>query len=77
MTEGLQPLLSDAVVALRAPTQVWSDRSGDVGSGAIHGVYQGDIRHVRLLTLSYDGREPEWISTSMDGPSRVLSLIHI
>ena len=39
MTAGLQPFLSDAVVALRAPTQVWSRPDGELGSGAIDGVF--------------------------------------
>ena len=39
-----QPLLNDAVVALRAPTQVWSATSGDLGRAPIHGVYHGDMR---------------------------------
>lgn len=37
----LQPLLSDAVIVLRAPTQVWSDRDGAVGTAAVHGIYHG------------------------------------
>lgn len=69
---GLQPLLSDAVIALRAPTQVWSAASGDLGSAPIHGVYHGDVRHVRAAVLSCDGMAPEWISVSPDGPSRVV-----
>jgi hypothetical protein len=68
----LQPLLSDAVIALRAPTQVWSAASGDLGSAAIHGVYHGDVRHLREAVLTCDGRAPEWISVSPDGPSRVV-----
>jgi hypothetical protein len=43
----LQPLLNDAVIVLQAPTQVWSDETGDMGSAPIHGVYHGDVRHVR------------------------------
>ena len=72
MTEGLQPFLSDAVVSLCAPTQVWSGRDGDVGGQQIDGVYHGDLRHVRELSLTWDGRQPEWISISADGPSRVV-----
>ncbi|GAA1969812.1 glycogen debranching N-terminal domain-containing protein [Microbacterium deminutum] len=68
----LQPLLSDAVITLRAPTQVWSAASGDLGSAAIHGVYHGDVRHVRAAVLTCDGDPPEWISVSPDGPSRVV-----
>ena len=32
--KALQPLLNDAVVVLRAPTQVWSASSGDLGASA-------------------------------------------
>lgn len=71
-TAPLQPLLSDAVIVLRAPTQVWSAASGDLGDAAIHGVYHGDVRHVRGMVLTCDGRMPEWISVSADGPSRVV-----
>ncbi|SIS08893.1 glycogen debranching N-terminal domain-containing protein [Microbacterium sp. RURRCA19A] len=68
----LQPLLSDAVIVLRAPTQVWSDRDGAVGTAAVHGIYHGDVRHVRALTASCDDSPIEWISTAPDGPSRVV-----
>jgi hypothetical protein len=70
--QPVQPLLNDAVIALRAPTQVWSDRSGDLAGSAIHGVYHGDVRHVRSLVLSCDASEIEWISMAPDGPSRVV-----
>ncbi|GAA1994026.1 glycogen debranching N-terminal domain-containing protein [Microbacterium pumilum] len=68
----LQPLLNDSVIVLRAPTQVWSAASGDLGSAPIHGVYHGDIRHLREAVLTCDGEQPEWISVSADGPSRVV-----
>lgn len=68
----LQPLLDDATVVLRAPTQVWSGRGGDLGSGAIDGIYHGDVRFIRHLEVTYDDLLPEWISTSPDGPSRVV-----
>ena len=68
---ALQPLLNDAVITLRAPTQVWSDRSGDLGAQPIHGVYHGDVRHVRQITLTVGGSAPEWISVSPDGASAV------
>ena len=45
----LQPLLDDAVIALRAPTQVWSGRDGDLGDAPIDGIFHGDVRHVREL----------------------------
>lgn len=72
MTVPLQPLLNAAVVALRAPTQVWSGAEGDLGAGGIDGVYHGDVRHVQALTLACADSAVEWISHAVDGPSRVL-----
>jgi len=69
---ALQPLLNDALIVLRAPTQVWSDTTGDIGSAAVHGVYHGDVRHVRALTVSCDDSTIEWISAAPDGASRVV-----
>ena len=68
----LQPLLHDAVVVLRAPTQVWSGSDGDLGASAIHGVYHGDTRQIRELTLSYGGIRPEWISVAPHDASHVV-----
>ncbi|HLR56402.1 MAG TPA: glycogen debranching N-terminal domain-containing protein, partial [Actinomycetales bacterium] len=51
----LQPLLHADVLALRAPTQYWAAPTGEVGSKPVHGVYHGDLRHVREINLSYDG----------------------
>jgi glycogen debranching enzyme len=68
----LQPLLNDAVIVLRAPTQVWSGRGGDLGDAAIDGVYHGDVRHARAVTLGCRGSAIEWISVAPDGPSRVV-----
>jgi glycogen debranching enzyme len=68
----LQPLLNDAIIALRAPTQVWSGHGGDVGDAAIDGVYHGDVRHVRTLRLACEESAIEWISVAPDGPSRVV-----
>lgn len=68
----LQPLLDDAVIALRAPTQVWSGRTGDLGARPIDGVFHGDVRHIRSLTASCRDSGIEWISTAAHGPSRVV-----
>ncbi len=67
-----QPLLNDAVVALRAPTQVWSADTGDLGSSAIHGVYHGDTRQIREVALTYDGVAPEWTSVAPHTASHVV-----
>lgn len=66
MTDGLQPFLSDRVVALSAPTQAWSGSDGDLGAATIDGFYHGDTRFVRSLRLEYAGADtpfaaPEWI----------------
>lgn len=71
-TRTRQPLLDDAVIVLRAPTQVWSRDTGDAGEGAIDGLYHGDVRHVAGLQLSCDDSDLEWISVAPDGPSRVV-----
>ncbi len=71
-TMPLQPLLNDALIVLRAPTQVWSDGTGDMGAAAVHGVYHGDVRHVSSLVASCDESPIEWISTAPDGASRVV-----
>jgi hypothetical protein len=70
--QPLQPLLNDAVIALRAPTQVWSGHGGQIGQAAIDGVYHGDVRHARSLRLECDGSPVEWISVAPHGASRVV-----
>lgn len=75
MTEGLQPFLSDAVAVLRAPTQVWSRADGEIGAGAIDGVFHGDTRFVRATRVHYGTdaatHAPEWISRSAGSASDV------
>lgn len=65
----LQPLLSDALVALRAPTQVWSGEDGEIGATAVEGIYHGDVRHVRLMRVSCRDSGIEPISRAVRGPS--------
>ncbi|TFD82574.1 glycogen debranching N-terminal domain-containing protein [Cryobacterium fucosi] len=60
-----QPLLHDELVALSAPTQVWSSPDGSMGSRPLHGVYHSDTRIVGALTLLVDGQVPEIISHSV------------
>ncbi|MFC8799841.1 glycogen debranching N-terminal domain-containing protein [Promicromonospora sp. NPDC057138] len=71
-TAPLQPLLSDAVIALRAPTQVWSGRDGDLGGAPVDGVYHGDVRHVSGLTCECAESPVEYISLAPEGASRVV-----
>lgn len=68
----IQPLLHDAIIAVRAPSQAWSQHDGDMGSTPITGIFHGDVRHVSNLTLTSDGHAPEWISAAYDGADRVV-----
>ncbi|WP_334152603.1 glycogen debranching N-terminal domain-containing protein [Microbacterium sp.] len=71
-TPPLQPLLDDAVIVLEAPTQVWSDATGRMGTAPIHGIYHGDVRHVRGIELSVDGTALESIACSSPDPRLVV-----
>lgn len=69
---ALQPLLDDAVIVLEAPTQVWSDAAGRIGTAPIHGIYHGDLRHISAVELSIAGTELESIGCSSPTPQRVI-----
>ncbi|MCR2809571.1 MULTISPECIES: glycogen debranching N-terminal domain-containing protein [unclassified Microbacterium] len=69
---GLQPFLHDGVVALRAPTQVWSRADGNVGAGAIDGIYHGDTRFIRTAAVAVTGGDAEWLGMSAHEASRVV-----
>ncbi|WP_051973321.1 glycogen debranching N-terminal domain-containing protein [Cryobacterium sp. MLB-32] len=60
-----QPLLHDELVALSAPTQVWSAPDGSMGGRPLHGIYHSDTRIVGALTLLVGSQIPESISHSM------------
>jgi len=67
MSMPLQPLLHDEVVVLKAPTQVWSSKSGELGGEAIHGVYFSDVRLLSALGLTIGGVTPEPIAVLPQG----------
>jgi len=69
VTPPRQPLLHDALTVLRAPTQVWSARSGAMGAAPIHGVYLADVRIVRGLELEVGSAAPEHIATGAPSAS--------
>ena len=54
MTEGLQPFLHEAIVALKAPAQVWSGQDGRFAA-PIDGVYVSDVRVARDLDFTLGG----------------------
>ncbi|WP_413317665.1 glycogen debranching N-terminal domain-containing protein [Agrococcus sp. 1P02AA] len=60
---GRQPLLHDALVVLEAPTQAWSDASGDMGAAPIEGVFHGDWRYLSALRLTIAGETVEGTGT--------------
>lgn len=68
----LQPLLDDAVILLEAPTQVWSDDAGRMGTAPIHGVYHGDVRQISAVEIVVDGTPLEPIACSSPSPQQLL-----
>jgi len=68
---GLQPFLHDAIVALRAPAQVWSRSDGRIGRGAIDGVYVSDVRVLDALVLRVGGADGEHVATTPRSASAV------
>lgn len=70
-TPPVQPLLEDAVVALRAPTQVWMAPDGSLGARAVHGVYHGDTRHLSSIDITCSDSSIETISFIRTGADRV------
>jgi len=70
---GLQPLLHDSVVALRAPAQVWSAPDGSIGRAhdvaTIEGVYVSDVRVLGILDITVGGGAGEPIATLHDDAS--------
>ena len=52
----------------RADPGVVRARTATSARSPIHGVYHGDVRHMRELTLRVRGLAVEWISVAPDGP---------
>ncbi|WP_447947670.1 glycogen debranching N-terminal domain-containing protein [Microbacterium maritypicum] len=71
-TPPLQPLLDDAVIMLEAPTQAWSDDVGRMDTAPIHGIYHGDVRHIRSIETTVDGTALEPIGCTSPVPQQAL-----
>ncbi|MFM9878390.1 MAG: glycogen debranching N-terminal domain-containing protein [Rhodoglobus sp.] len=71
--------MHNELVVLRAPTQVWSSRSGELGSSPIHGVYYSDVRVLSSLALTVDSGTPEPITVLPSGADRAVfvSLVRV
>ncbi|MEW1959368.1 glycogen debranching N-terminal domain-containing protein [Kineococcus sp. NPDC059986] len=65
LEQARQPLLADETVVLQAPVQAWSSADGTMGSAAIHGVWVGDVRVVRTLSVHVAGTAVETISSGL------------
>ncbi|QCR20572.1 amylo-alpha-1,6-glucosidase [Agrococcus sp. SGAir0287] len=57
-------MLHEELVVLRAPTQVWSSPTGDLGAMPIHGVFHADARVVDELRIEVGGEVPEPIGAT-------------
>ncbi|MBP5803729.1 amylo-alpha-1,6-glucosidase [Microbacterium maritypicum] len=68
----LQPLLDDAMIMLEAPTQAWSDDVGRMGTAPIHGIYHGDVRHIRSIEITVDGTALESIGCASPVPQQTI-----
>lgn len=76
MPEKLQPFLHDLEIVLRAPTQAWSDRDGQIravpGFASVQGVMHSDVRVLSEAVLEVGGREPEPGGSSHDDDGRLV-----
>ncbi len=66
--QPLQPFLHDLVSQVAAPTQVWSDRDGQVrprsdGAAGVVGLLHGDVRLLSGLEVTVDGDSGVLVST--------------
>ncbi len=72
MSTPMQPLLHDALLVLRAPTQAWSAADGSMGSSPIEGFYFSDIRIVSHQAVRIGGQAPEPIANSTPSADRAV-----
>jgi glycogen debranching enzyme len=70
MTSRRTPFLHDAVIALRAPTQVWSRGNGSM-TEPIDGLFHGDRRFLRGLAVEVEGDSPEPLAVNERGAHAV------
>ncbi len=64
-----QPSLHDLSIVVQAPLQCWSAMDGNITTGGAQGVYCGDERAARELTLSVSGHRLDHIHTQEPGGS--------
>jgi glycogen debranching enzyme len=73
----LQPLLHDLVSVVRAPASALSGTDGQLRPTGAQGLFHADYRVLSQAVLLVNGREPEPVAYSLDGPgaARFVSLL--
>ncbi|WP_425954554.1 glycogen debranching N-terminal domain-containing protein [Xylanimonas sp. McL0601] len=66
--QPVQPFLHDLLVTVRAPSQVWSARDGQVHPEGVQGVYHADVRVLSEAVVRVDGALPEPVTAGDTGP---------
>jgi glycogen debranching enzyme len=66
-----QPFLHDLLVAVAAPSQVWSADDGQIRQSGAQGVYHADVRVLSRVELRVGGAEPEVLAAAGTGPGVV------
>ncbi|HKN42413.1 MAG TPA: glycogen debranching N-terminal domain-containing protein, partial [Propionibacteriaceae bacterium] len=71
MPQPRQPFVHDLITVLAAPTQVLSQRSGEIATSVdrptAQGVIHADTRVLSGLSVTIDGEPGEHLSTALDG----------
>ena len=79
MPQPRQPFLHDLATVFAAPTQVLSDRNGDIGGRpdrpTAQGVLHADVRVLSRAAVLVDGQPGEHIATELSGDSGPLHLL--
>ena len=69
--QARQPLLNDATVVLRAPSQAWSASDGSMGAEPIHGGYFSDVRYLAQQRIAVNGEPLEHLALSSSAADSV------
>jgi glycogen debranching enzyme len=71
MPQPRQPFVHDLITVLAAPTQVLSQRSGEIATSVdrptVQGVIHADTRVLSGLSVTIDGEPGEHLATALDG----------
>jgi glycogen debranching enzyme len=75
--QPLQPLLHELTVAVHAPVSALSGPDGQIRARGVQGVFYADCRALSEAVFRVDGREPEPVMHTLDGPhaARFVALV--